>query len=334
MFPVFLTITDNLTDQLKKAMVQSPEGFRIDEFMERYSVKVIAQAFLGYPCNAFADEDDVVLRYVHAFHDSTSAENFITGLARLFPSLTTLLKPLDWKHKTWTRRMNREAQTFVNHTQTNSCQACPVMRSLIAHSILAFKSKEDETESKLPSFNSLSEQDIADQVMGLLAAGLGPFAVTLTFIIYCMAVNEGEQEKVVEEIKATTSCKNIIDLEEIKRMKILERFIFEAMRVFPVAPGVTRECVEDCVIFGHEFRRGMVIRIMSGAIYRKEEHFEQFHKFMPDRFKNGGHLKNAWMPFGLGPRKCVADRLALVILKLCIARILQQFHIAATEGTQ
>ena len=51
--------------------------------------------------------------------------------------------------------------------------------------------------SNSPVFN---EQDIVDQVMGLLAAGLGPLAVAMTFVIYCLAVHEDEQERVCREI--------------------------------------------------------------------------------------------------------------------------------------
>ena len=49
--------------------------------MERFSVKVITEATLGYQSNAFSDEENVILRYMQAAHDSASAENLATGLA-------------------------------------------------------------------------------------------------------------------------------------------------------------------------------------------------------------------------------------------------------------
>ncbi|RUS73897.1 hypothetical protein EGW08_018348 [Elysia chlorotica] len=433
MFPVVQDITEDLLEEIERAMADSPQGFRVDELFERYSVQVITQATLGYHSNAFVDEDDAILRYMQAAHNSASAENFATGLARLFPSLINILKPLDYKHKYWAGILSRVASNFVHLTQKSSENACPVMRSLCAHSFPppnlptisrernttssregesrdslnmekmqppsavnsnamhtqthSYSKRKEEPLSSLPSqekivnevniypekktenysqssnrlrsenTNSsssegnvpagrtapkpeqdnkglvLNQQDIVDQVMGLLAAGLGPLAVAMTFVIHCLAVHGEEQERVYREIDNIALNTDTISLEELKRMKVLERFIFESMRMFPVAPGVSRECVEDCVISGHKFIRGMVVRVMSGVMYRQEENFAQFQEFNPDRFRQG-YRKHAWMPFGHGPRKCVADRLAITVFKLCTVRILQRYQVCTTESTQ
>lgn len=116
-------------------------------------------------------------------------------------------------------------------------------------------------------------------------------------------------------------------------MKALERFILESMRMFPVAPGVTRECVKDCVLSDRMFTQGMVVRIMSGVMYRQEDHFGHAHQFRPDRFLDD-YTKHAWLPFGHGPRKCVAERFAMLVFKLCTVRILHKFIVCATKDTQ
>ncbi|GFR61138.1 cytochrome p450 [Elysia marginata] len=317
MFPRVQSVTDELLEEIDRNMFHNPQGFRVDELIERYSVKVITQATLGYHSNAFSDKDDVTLRYMHAAHESASAENFATGLARLFPLLTSVLKPLDRKHKLWAGSLSRSAQCFVNLVKRDPQAACPVMRSLVAHSEITPEvsvSTSHTDSTSLPDKQSshppnpaliytdqektegvrLSEQDIVDQVMGLLNAGLGPLAVAMTFVLYCLATERQEQERVVEEIETITTSEDCVTLDELKRMKVLERFIMESMRMFPVAPGVSRECVKDCVLSGRTFTKGMVIRVMSGVMYKQEENFAQSRQFNPDRFPSSWLYGRSW----------------------------------------
>jgi cytochrome P450 len=42
----------------------------------------------------------------------------------------------------------------------------------------------------------------------------------------------------------------------------------------------------------------------------------------------------AFMAFGQGPRNCVGSRFALMQIKLCLTRILQQYYILPSEKTE
>ena len=107
--------------------------------------------------------------------------------------------------------------------------------------------------------------------------------------------------------------------------------LLEALRLYPPAPILVREPVEDDVILGEPVRRGVQVYVAPWVLHRHRKHWEHPTAFMPDRFAgqsspwtSGG----AYMPFGAGPRVCIGAQLALTEASLVLATIIQRFHVA------
>lgn len=56
------------------------------------------------------------------------------------------------------------------------------------------------------------------------------------------------------------------------------------------------------------------------------------HKFRPERFLNG-EVETDFIPFGAGPRHCIANRFALLELKSCLIRLLKRYKFSTNEHT-
>lgn len=58
------------------------------------------------------------------------------------------------------------------------------------------------------------------------------------------------QDRAMQEIKEVFPDKSAIgtSIEQVSRLNYLEMVIKEAMRLFPVAPFLSRECTDDTVI--------------------------------------------------------------------------------------
>lgn len=54
-------------------------------------------------------------------------------------------------------------------------------------------------------------------------------------------------------------------------------------------------------------------------------------KFDPERFENNNYDPAAYMPFGEGPRNCIAFRLGRVSAKTGVVTVLSNFNIECTE---
>uniref|UniRef100_A0A2C9L247 Cytochrome P450 n=1 Tax=Biomphalaria glabrata TaxID=6526 RepID=A0A2C9L247_BIOGL len=354
MYPVMCDVTSQLIKHLQTSTENSPDGFYIDDLIERYSLDWFAQAALGYHSDALTNGNSIQLRFMRASHESMSPSNAITGLAKLFPSMTPLLKPLDKTHKELSSLQTSEIKHFLRTLMTNWTKRPGEHCQNILYNLLTRKVAKadadvptDTRDGETPhgSRSRLCEDEVVGEVAGLIGGGVGPVSATLTFCIYNMAVYEEEQMRLREELESVTRCKDNVTLEELGRLDYMERFILETLRLFPVAPGVSRECLEDCSILGVQFKKGMVVRVLASTMHTREDLFPDHKDFRPHRFIPGASSNRdkaysgtshprGYLPFGLGPRMCVGQRLAMVSLKLALARLLQEYDVTISHMTQ
>lgn len=67
------------------------------------------------------------------------------------------------------------------------------------------------------------------------------------------------------------------------------------------------------------------------GLHRDAEYFPDPMKFDPERFENNNYNTSAYMPFGEGPRNCIAFRLGRVSAKTGIVTVLSNFKIESIE---
>ena len=65
------------------------------------------------------------------------------------------------------------------------------------------------------------------------------------------------------------------------------------------------------------------------------ERFKEPFKFNPDRFEgeNAAHLKEGMFAFSAGQRSCLGEQLSLVMVKVAVAYILQQYELFIEDTT-
>ena len=121
-----------------------------------------------------------------------------------------------------------------------------------------------------------------------------------------------------------------ISYESIMDMKFIDLCVKETLRKYPGLPILNRECSKDYEIPGTSIKieKGTSIIISLLGLHRDEKYFPNPTKYDPDRFieERKDYDEDMYMPFGLGPRNCLAFRMGLLITKVGIVMLLKNFN--------
>lgn len=106
--------------------------------------------------------------------------------------------------------------------------------------------------------------------------------------------------------------------------------LHETLRLYPPAVATTRMANTHVELGGRLIPRGTQLLIPILAVHHDQKLWGQdAGEFNPGRFVNGvaGAAAHpaAFMPFGMGPRTCVGQSLALLQAKFAMAVLLQRF---------
>lgn len=106
--------------------------------------------------------------------------------------------------------------------------------------------------------------------------------------------------------------------------------INESLRLYPPVAVVSREALVDMKFGNIQVPKGVNLWTLVVTLHTDPEIWgPDALKFKPDRFANGitgaCKLPHLYMPFGVGPRVCLGQNLAMVELKVLIALIVSNF---------
>lgn len=161
----------------------------------------------------------------------------------------------------------------------------------------------------------LTDEQIADNVIGLLFAARDTTASVLTWIMKYLAENPSVLQAVTEEQEAIMRSKEECGEEKVlswidtKKMPITCRVIQETLRVASILSFTFREAVEDVEFEGYLIPKGWKVLPLFRNIHRSSDNFPEPDKFDPSRFEVAPK-PNTFMPFGNGTHSCPGNELA------------------------
>lgn len=114
--------------------------------------------------------------------------------------------------------------------------------------------------------------------------------------------------------------------------------------MYPAFSFLNRECTPDngqstyslLPEMDFDVPKGLPVYIPIYALHRDEKYFPEPDKIDPHRFsaENIGRIpRGAYLPFGMGPRSCLAERLAYMAMKIGLVNILRQHSIEQCPKT-
>jgi enediyne biosynthesis protein E7 len=103
----------------------------------------------------------------------------------------------------------------------------------------------------------------------------------------------------------------------------------ESIRLQPPAPILYREVETAFELGGFAFARDVAVWVSPQLLHKDPRYFVEPLRFLPDRFLQAsgpGVRGAAYLPFGAGPRQCIAMRSALIQMTVITLLTAQQFR--------
>jgi pentalenene oxygenase len=180
----------------------------------------------------------------------------------------------------------------------------------------------------------LSEHEIHQQVMTLLAGGMETTANAICSTLLMISEHPEVERRLHEEVD-TVLAGRPPTFDDIPRLPYLYRVIYETLRVRPPVWLLTRLTTADCELAGHPIGKGTIILLSPYLLHHNPELFTDPERFDPDRWlpeRADSVTKAAMQPFIMGNRKCIGDRFALTEAMLLIATIAARWSMRMVPG--
>lgn len=182
----------------------------------------------------------------------------------------------------------------------------------------------------------LDDLNIRYQVLTFLIAGHETTSGLLTFAFMELLRNPTVLAQAYAEVDRVLPGDTRPAYEHLAHLKVIERVVKEAQRLWPTAPVFSVAPFADETIGGKwRMRKDRPVNICAPGLQRHPSAWDNPDEFDIDRWlpdAEATHHPHAYKPFGNGARACIGRQFALVEAKLALAMILQKFAIADRRG--
>ncbi|XP_065225941.1 cytochrome P450 302a1, mitochondrial-like [Planococcus citri] len=178
----------------------------------------------------------------------------------------------------------------------------------------------------------LDIKDVIGMAADLLLGGIHTMSYTSAFGLYHLSRNIPEQEIMFEELNSLMTRNDSITETMLNQATYTRAVIKEIFRLSPISVGVGRILAKDAVLSEYFVPSGTIVVTQNQITCRLPEYFQNPEEFKPERWIRGNHLyKNIHpylvLPFGHGPRTCIARRLAEQNFQLFLMNIIRRYKL-------
>ncbi|XP_055589837.1 cytochrome P450 9e2-like [Uranotaenia lowii] len=285
---------------------------------------VIASVAFGVQINSFQDRDNQFLATGKKIFSLDAKKDFARFmLIRLMPNLM---------HKLGVTIENSDRAEYfrkiiIDNIRQRKEQG--IVRNDMIDTLLAI-SKQDE---------KWSENELIAQCFLFFLAGLDTVATAMTFMAYELCLNPDVQHKLYQEV---FKIEESLTYEKLQQMTYMDQVVSETLRKWPPGNVPDRLCTQNYLYddgTGTNFtiESGQIVMIPVSAIHHDPKYYPDPEKFLPERFnaENVGSIPTgAYLPFGIGPRNCIASRFALMEIKTIFYWLLKSFSLEQSNKTE
>jgi cytochrome P450 len=176
---------------------------------------------------------------------------------------------------------------------------------------------------------SMTFTELLEETKTLFVTGYETTAVSLAWALYLLGTHPEAARGWHEEADRVLPGEAVPESLSVADFPYTAAVVNEAMRLYPAAYNVGRECHADTDIVGYRFRKGDTALISIFGIHRNPAFWDDPESFRPARFLADGGGGEAFMPFASGGHFCIGAHFAVMEMVSVLALIGRRFRLRA-----
>ncbi|GKB40695.1 cytochrome P450 CYP82D47-like protein [Tanacetum coccineum] len=194
--------------------------------------------------------------------------------------------------------------------------------------------------------DDLAEYDVDTVIKAtctsLIVSSADTTTVMLTWALSLLLNNRNVLKKAQEELDTHVGKDRRINESDIQNLVYLQAIIKETLRLYPAGfLGGPRAFLEDCTVAGYHVPKGTWLLVNMWKLHHDPNIWSVPCDFIPERFLTPKHkdvdVKGTdfeLIPFGAGRRSCPGIGLAVQMLNVVLATLLQNFKMSTANDAQ
>ena len=310
-FPTMLSAIQDMLSRLEAIADGRP--WQADAEMSHVTADIIYRTILSTPLS------QVQARKVHA--DFSAYQHY----AQRVMGLSALRLPT-WYHKARCRRAGasiRSTFAALVHQRYQSVKA-GVLDGPQDMLDALIRARDPDTGA------ALTAENVVDQVGTLFLAGHETSASTLAWALYLLACQPQWQQRLREQVNALWPVGTTPAFGDSRQLHQVHDLFRETLRLYPPIAFYVREADQDECLRNKPVPAGSLVAVSPWLVHRHQGLWKDPAVFDPGRFSSEAgqrSAKQAYMPFGLGPRSCPGAAFATQESVLILALLLQRFRL-------
>lgn len=183
--------------------------------------------------------------------------------------------------------------------------------------------------------NKLEMREIIPNLWIFFIAGHDTTAISLAWLLDTLAQHPPVQDRLREEVHRVfgDDPTAVPTRDQLEGLEYMDAVVKEGLRMHPPVHNLmTRAAAEDTDLGGYQVKKGTMVAISISSINRHPEVWDRPDEFDPDRFLESKPKRWNWIPFSVGPRRCLGDRFSMLEQKTLLTKLLSHYRVLPQDG--